>query len=496
MRVLMISPEVTPFAQTGGLGEVLSGLPAELVALGLQVDVLMPRYRGINLELHRIKPLDLKVEIDLNANKVVARFWEFLDERGVRYLFLENERYFDREGLYGTRYKDYEDNAERFVFLTRAAIEMALARPTPYEIFHAHEWQAALTPVYLRTLFAGEPLLRDSASVMTIHNLGYQGIFGHQDMPLVGLGWEFFNYRQMEFHGQLNFLKSGIVFADKVNTVSPSYREEILSEEFGFGLEGVLQEKGAHLSGILNGVDYNVWNPATDPHIAANYDPDDLSGKAICKANLQRIADLPVRPDVPVIGVVSRLSPQKGIDMLQDAIPSLVGQGLQLVVLGTGEPQHHDALLELGRTYLDNTAIFLSYDQDLAHKIFAGSDMILVPSRYEPCGLNQLYALKYGTAPVVRATGGLNDTVEEFDGDWDRGTGFKFVQANPKALEQTVFKAARLYREDLQAWKRLMIRCMNQDFSWKRSALAYKELYEKALQERQRVLNPRFGGPE
>ncbi len=490
MRVLMISPEVTPFAQTGGLGEVLSGLPAELVALGLQVDVLMPRYRGINPERYHIKRLDLKVEVDLNANKVVAGFWAFLDERGVRYLFLENERYFDREGLYGTRYKDYEDNAERFVFLTRAAIEMALARQTRYDIFHAHEWQAALIPVYLRTLFAGEPLLRESASVMTIHNLGYQGIFGHQDMPLVGLGWEFFNYRQMEFHGQLNLLKSGIVFADKVNTVSPGYREEILTAEFGFGLEGLLQEKGAHLSGILNGVDYTVWNPATDPHIAANYDEHDPSGKAACKANLQRIADLPVRPDVPVIGVVSRLSQQKGIDMLQDAIPSLVGHGVQLVVLGTGEAQYHEGLLEFGRTYPDRTAFFLSYDQDLAHKIFAGSDMILVPSRYEPCGLNQLYALKYGTVPVVRATGGLNDTVEEFDSQRDGGTGFKFVEAHPEALETTVLRAVGLYKESPQAWQRLMIRGMKQDFSWKRSAKEYKELYEKAVQERQNLVDP------
>jgi len=484
----MISSEVTPFAQTGGLGEVLSALPAELVRLGMEVDVFVPKYRGINSENFDLEKLDLAVEVDLNAVKVPARFWTRKDDRGVRHIFLENDHYYDRDGLYGTGRKDYEDNSERFVFLARAAIEMALAENIRYDIYHSHDWQAALTPVYLRTLFAGEQLLKESASVITIHNLGYQGVFWHLDMPLVGVGWEFFNPGQMEFHGKLNFLKSGIVFADEVNTVSRKYGEEILTPEFGFGLEGVLLEKGAHLTGILNGVDYDVWNPATDTLIAANYDPDDLAGKVACKADLQKIAVLPLRPDVPVIGMVSRLSTQKGIDILEVVLSSLMDRDVQLVVLGTGEARFHESLRELAKRYPDKTGIFLSYDLELAHKIFAGSDMLLVPSRYEPCGLTQLYAMKYGAVPIVRATGGLDDTVRRFNPEDDVGTGFKFVAPEPSALEETVLLALGLYKDDPNAWKRLLIRGMNQDFSWSRSARDYGRLYEKALESRRKRL--------
>lgn len=490
MRVLMIGSEVSPFGQTGGLGEVLSSLPAELVALGMEVDVLMPKYRGITPEQYDLEPLENAVEVDLNAEKIIARFWGFHDKRGVRYLFLENDAYYDREGLYGTKYQDYEDNLERFVFLTRAGIEMALSEKIRYDIFHAHDWQAALTPVYLRTLFAGEELLQKSASVMTIHNLGFQGIFTQQDLPVVGVGWEFFNPGQMEFHGQLNFLKSGIVFADEVNTVSAGYRDEILTPDLGFGLDGALQAKGEHLAGILNGVDYRVWNPAEDPRLAANYDPDNLKGKTACKEDLQRIANVPLRPDVPLLCMVSRLSSQKGLDILERAMPSLMDQDLQLVLLGTGEPRYQDVFVDFGKRYQEKTGIFLSYNQELAHKIFAGADMILVPSRYEPCGLNQLYALKYGTVPIVRSTGGLNDTVEQFDLKNDAGTGFKFVEPESGVLEETIGEALDRYRNNPDAWTRLMIRGMKQDFSWSRSAQEYQRLYEKALNTRKELLAP------
>jgi starch synthase len=298
--------------------------------------------------------------------------WEFKHKRGVRYLFVKCDEYFDREYLYGTPEADYEDNAERFVFLCRAAIEMGLAASTHYDVLHSHDWQASLAPVYLRTLYAGEPLLETSASVMTIHNLGYQGIFWHLDMPLVGVGWEFFTPKHMEFHGKLNFLKSGIVFADEVNTVSPGYRDEILTPEFGFGLEGILQEKGTHLTGILNGVDYKTWNPETDPLIAANFTSEDFTGKALCKTDLQRISHLPIRHDVPVIGMVSRLSDQKGIDILEGAIPSLMEHDLQLVVLGTGDARYQASFRELAERYPDKIGVFLNYDYGLAHKIFAG----------------------------------------------------------------------------------------------------------------------------
>jgi len=480
----MVTPEATPFAQTGGLGEVLSALPAELAGLGVDVDVLMPKYRGIDPNHFQIEKLKTTVELTLNAQQLSASVWSFDDNRGVRYLFLEADNYYDRDYLYGTPEGDYEDNAERFVFLTRAAIEWALLTGNRYDVFHSHDWQAALTPVYLRTLYAGEIKVNESASVMTIHNLGYQGIFWHLDMPLVGVGWEFFTPSHMEFHGKLNFLKSGIVFAEKVNTVSPGYRNEILTPAFGFGLEGILQEKGDDLVGILNGVDYTVWNPELDSLIAARYSAEDLAGKAVCKSQLQRIAHLPERTDVPIIAMVSRLSSQKGIDILAGAFHDLMQKDLQVVLLGTGEARYQNIFKDLGAQYPNETGIFLSYDYELAHKMFAGADILLVPSRYEPCGLNQLYALRYGTVPIVRATGGLIDTVEECSLKADAGTGFVFFQEDPASLEQTILRAVDIYKNNPEAWRRLMIRGMAKDFSWKRSAQEYLTLYESAIAKR------------
>ncbi|MGO9120569.1 MAG: glycogen synthase GlgA [Desulfomonilaceae bacterium] len=484
MRVLMIASEATPFAQTGGLGEVLSALPAELAQLGLHIDVLMPKYRGITPEKYDIQKTDLAFELTLNAKKVSAQIWQLNGNTSCRYLFLECDDYYDREYLYGSPEKDYEDNAERFVFLTRAALEMAALGSVHYDLFHSHDWQGALTPVYLRTLYAGVPDLEQSASVMTIHNLGYQGIFWHLDMPLVGVGWEFFTPKHMEFHGRLNFLKSGIIFADEVSTVSPGYRNEILTPEFGFGLEGVLNEKREHLTGILNGVDYQIWNPATDSLITANYSPQNLSNKAACKADLQKIAGLPVRADIPVITMVSRLSNQKGIDLLQGIIPSLIKRDINLVLLGTGESRYQKSFTEIAYKYPDKVAVFMRYDYTLAHRIFAGGDMMLAPSRYEPCGINQLYALKYGSVPIVRTTGGLKDTVEEFDPQTDSGTGFKFEGPEASEFESTLLKALKVYKEDRDSWKKLMLRGMNKDFSWKRSAVEYAKLYERAIQDR------------
>jgi len=491
VKVLMITSEATPFAQTGGLGEVLSALPAELVRQGIEVDVALPKYRHITPDRWPITRMGSQVSVHLNATSVAAPIWELRDDRGVRYLFVENDAYFNREGLYGGPGGDYEDNSERFVFLTRAAFEMALTGKIKYDLFHSHDWQAALAPVYLRTLYAGEELFEESASVLTIHNLGFQGIFGQGNMPMVGLGWELFNPDQMEFYGQLNFLKSGIVFVDEVNTVSPGYRNEILTGEFGFGLEGVLQDKASHLTGILNGVDYSVWNPATDPLIPANFNHEDLSGKTACKAQFQKFANLPVNPHVPLIGTVSRLSNQKGIDLLEAAIPGLVDQNVQLALLGAGDERYHRVFQELAKQYPHHVRVFLTYDMDLAHRIFAAADIVVVPSRYEPCGLNQLYGLKYGAIPVVRATGGLNDTVEEYNRHEDRGTGFKFYPPEVAAFEHALLKAITLYRQDQDAWKRLVARAIEKDFSWSRSAAEYKKLYEKALANRRAMLAAR-----
>jgi starch synthase len=481
VRVLMVTPEATPFAHTGGLGEVLSALPGELAGLGIEIDVLMPKYRGITPEKLDIRKIGPDITVTLNDRDKPGRFWEHNDPRGCRFLFLENEEYYDREGLYGTPKGDFDDNAERFVFLARAAIEMCIASGITYDVFHSHDWQSALTSVYLRTLFAGEPSLDSAAAVLTIHNLGYQGIFWHWDMPLVGVGWEYFNPRQMEYYGNLNFLKSGIVFSDKVNTVSPGYRNEILTEEFGWGLQGVLTEKGPDLVGILNGVDYSVWNPEADTVIPCQYSADDPTGKQECKALLQKRAELPIRAAAPLIGMVTRLSSQKGIDLLEDVIPTLAEHDVQLVILGSGEKRYEDACRLLAKEHPSHVALFLAFDQELAHTIFAGSDMILIPSRYEPCGLAQMYGLRYGAVPIVRATGGLQDTVIPYDHYAGSGTGFTFETASSDELEETVMEAVRVFRGDPDAWRQLMARGMRQDFSWERSAVQYKELYEQAL---------------
>ncbi len=483
----MITPEATPFAKTGGLGEVLAALPEDLADLGVEVDVLLPKYRGINPDAYQIENTGQVITLTLNAKAVTAGIWQLRKKKGLRYLFLECDQYYDRENLYGTPEGDYDDNAERFVFLTRAAIEMGLEAGIRYDVYQSHDWQASLAPVYLRTLYAGERLLESSASIITIHNLGYQGIFWHLDMPLVGVGWEFFTPKYMEFHGKLNFLKSGIVFAEEVNTVSPGYCREILTPAFGFGLEGVLQEKGSHLSGIINGVDYKVWNPGADPMIAARYSVTDLSGKKACKADLQELAQLPLKPDVPLIGMVSRLSSQKGIDIFEGALANLLEKDLQFVLLGTGDARYHTKFEKIAKEAPNKTGIFLTYDDELAHKIFAGADMLLVPSRYEPCGLNQLYALKYGAVPIVRSTGGLADTVDEYDPELDAGTGFKFEKQDSAALEETIILATNLFVNKPEQWKRLMIRGMSQDFSWKRSAKEYIRLYEKAIDGRNRA---------
>jgi starch synthase len=485
----MITSEASPYARTGGLGEVMAALPPELVSLGAQVDVVMPKYKGITEDAYPIRKTDITLELILNDKPMSAQIWVSEPKPGLRILFLQNDKYFDREYLYGTPDADYEDNAERFVFLCRAAIELSVALNIHYDVYHSHDWQASLTPVYLRTLYAGESLLQASAAVMTIHNLGYQGIFWHFDMPLVGVGWEFFTPRHMEFYGKLNFLKSGIIFADEINTVSPGYRDEIITSEYGFGLEGVLQEKGSRLTGIINGVDYTIWNPESDGYIAGRFGPNDLTGKAHCKADLQKIAELPVKPDIPLVSMVSRLSSQKGIDLVSAIVPWIVENGVQLVVLGTGDSRYHEEFLRFSQQYPSNIRAFITYDDQLAHKIFAGSDMLMVPSRYEPCGLTQLYALKYGTIPIVRNTGGLVDTVKNYDADTDQGTGFKFIDAEPDQLLDATRRAVDLYSGKKESWNLLMKRAMEEDFSWTRSAEKYMELYAKAVSDRKEYLD-------
>lgn len=496
MQILMVASEVAPFSKEGGLADVLGSLPAALSELGHRVGVVSPLYRGVRETAEEIglplQPVDGgPLSVPIGDTDIAAGLWEsVLPDTDVSTYFLENDRYYDRDGYYTARVdnSDYQDNSERFIFLSRGALEMCKSLGLRPDIVHCHDWPAGLVPVYLKHVYQKD--FRDTASVFTIHNIAYQGIFWHWDMNLAGLPWELFTWRMLEYYGNLSFLKAGLVGADVLTTVSRKYAEEIQTEEQGCGLHGVLQERSADLYGIVNGIDGGVWNPALDELIPANYSREDLSGKAKCKTALQERFGLRREPQACLIGMVCRLVDQKGLDLLQEALPTLLELDLQFVVLGLGSPKHHAFLSRMQSTYSRNCGVLLEYDNHAAHLVEAGSDVFLMPSRFEPCGLNQLYSLKYGTVPIVRATGGLADTVTDYTEEGlesGTATGFSFGQYSAEALVDAVRRALDLY-SDRDKWRRLMLNGMAQDWSWQRSAREYVAVYETARRKlRQQV---------
>ena len=473
----MASSEVLPYAKTGGLADVLGALPRALHRLGIDVAVIMPKYASITPQRFPLRRTDWLLQVPVSSQTVSAAVLQSeLDDEVPVYL-VEADQYFARSGLYGTPDGDYLDNAERFAFFGRAipALLQCLGAP---DVLHCHDWQTALAPVFLRTDRDRYPGLERVRTVLTVHNLGYQGLFWHFDWHLLNLDWRYFTADWLEFYGKINFLKGGLVCADAITTVSPTYAEEIQTPEVGYGLDGVLVRRRQALTGILNGVDYEEWSPECDAYIAARYSADDLAGKAACKADLQTILGLPVDPQVPLIGIVSRLADQKGFDLIAAVAPQLLRKRLQIVVLGSGDALYQNLLLDLQRQFKKRLAVRIAFDNALAHKIEAGSDMFLMPSHYEPCGLNQLYSLRYGTIPIVRATGGLQDSVVEFDARRRQGTGFKFVEYSGEALLACIERALRAYRTPA-SWSTLMRNAMHANFSWDRSAEAYANLYER-----------------
>jgi len=383
---------------------------------------------------------------------------------------IKNEQFFGRSELYQTAEGDYPDNAERFIFFSRAALSVA-SQLQP-DIIHLHDWQASMAAVYMKSIYKTHKALAKAKVLLTIHNLGYQGLFPHTAMPLTGLPWDFFTFDKLEFYGKMNFLKGGIAFADVINTVSKKYAEEILTPGFGCGLEGALSYRKNVLYGIINGIDYTEWNPAADPLIPAKFDPKSQGGKADCKRVVQEAYKLPIRADVPIIGLISRLTSQKGFDLIEAAMPELMKEDVQLVILGTGEKKYHEMLLQVVKDYPKKMGVRIAFDNTLAHQIEAGSDMFLMPSRYEPCGLNQLISLKYGTIPIVRATGGLDDTIK------NRENGFKFTDYTHQAMLASIHEALEAYKNK-PAWNKLIQTAFADDFSWKASAGEYLELYNK-----------------
>jgi starch synthase len=465
----MVASEAAPFAKTGGLADVVGSLPAALQSFGDEVAVVIPRYAAISLK---------------NARRVYDRLTVYLGP--VRYdasIYLAAAEYplylvdcpplFERKGFYGESGVDYPDNHIRFAVFARAAL--AVARSLfQTGIFHCHDWQSGLVPAYLRTTIATDPTILGSKTLFTIHNLGYQGLFPKTALAEVALDPGVYRPGGMEFFGRISYIKGGIAFADVLNTVSPTYAREIQTPEYGFGLDGALRARADVLSGILNGVDYREWNPETDPLIPARYSADDLSGKRVCKEHLLREFGLPLDAmDAPLLSVVSRFTRQKGADLLAEIAPDLIADGAYLVALGTGEPQYEEFFRRMQQEYPGRIAVRIEYDNSLAHRIEAGADIFLMPSRYEPSGLNQMYSLRYGAVPVVRATGGLDDTIEE-------DTGFKFAEYSSQALLDAVRAATQAYA-DPEGWRQMMRRGMAKDFSWKTSAAAYSALYRRLL---------------
>lgn len=479
MNVLIASPEAVPFCKSGGLADVAGALPKELEKLGAKVSLILPLYKKVKRE--GLKSLDLKIRVPISNRIEEAFLWKGKTGNDVPVYFIEKDKYYDRPELYQTPEGDYSDNAERFIFFSRAILESLKTIDLRPHLIHSNDWQTAMVPVYLKTLYRDDPFFKNTATLFTIHNLGYQGLFWHFDMHLTGLGWEYFTPEGIEFYGKINLLKGGIIFSDIINTVSRTYSKEIQTEEYGFGLDGVLRKRKDDLYGIINGIDYNEWNPASDRYIPFSYSLNDISGKAICKKALQREMGLEDE-DSPLIGMITRLTIQKGIDILSESIKDLMRLDLKLLILGEGEEAYQKILINISKRYPRRVGLRIGFDPILARKIYAGSDFFLMPSRYEPCGLGQMISLRYGTIPIARKTGGLADTIKEFSYKTYRttGNGFLFKEYSADALLKAIKKALRFY-EDKNLWRIILSNAMSSDFSWEASARKYLGLYKKAI---------------
>jgi starch synthase len=477
LEVAFVTSEMAPFVKTGGLADVSAALPRALAALGHRVTVFLPRYARIPFP-----PGDFAGSVHVPVDSVPrsAGFYRRRIAEGVEVVFIEHPPFFDRPQLYGVGNHDYADNRLRFAFLARAALEYLRSRGQRPDIFHAHDWQAGLVPVYLKTFYWDDPALFRSPAVFTIHNVAYQGTFGAETLDVLGLPWHLGSGEALAHHDGISYMKGGIQFAEMVNTVSPQYAREIQGAEMGFGMDGVLRGRGSDFVGILNGVDYDEWDPRRDRYVVAGYSPENLGPKAECKLDLLHTMGLPPEPDLPLVGIISRLVPQKGFDIVVGAWHDLLQRPLRMVVLGTGDAAVENGFRALAERAPDRFAVRLTYDEALAHKIEAGSDIFLMPSRFEPCGLTQMYALRYGTVPLVRATGGLVDTVEPWDPRTGRGTGFRFDMPDGTGLMWALDEALAAMK-DRAGWERLMVNGMDRDFSWERSAEQYVEVYRRAM---------------
>lgn len=474
MKVLIAVTEAIPYAKTGGLADVAGSLFNELRGLGIDARLFMPLYRGIKKNF-RLELAGPRIKVQLGGRRYQSRIFT---HEGRAY-FVECNEFFDRREIYGTALGEYEDNALRFIFFSKAVLEACEALEFVPDIINANDWQTGLIPLYIKTTHRDR--FSKTSSLLTIHNVGYQGIFPPSAMALTGLPTEMFNPDEIEFYGKINLLKAGIISADAINTVSYSYSREIMEKEFGYGLHGVLKKRKGEITGILNGIDYNEWSPAGDEFTPQQFSADDLSGKRACKEILARKAAFKDR-NAPIAGMVTRLVTQKGIELLLEALEDILSTGMNVIVLGKGDDRYQRKLREFSRTHRGRYFLHIGYDEALAHLIYAGSDIFLIPSRYEPCGLTQMIAMKYGAVPVARSTGGIVDTVDDFYHLDGNGTGFLFAGYDPSAFLECIKRALCVYSCDSK-WEPLMMRCMEKDFSWKNSARRYEALYRKLLRK-------------
>lgn len=491
MKILLASSEAVPFAKTGGLADVAGVLPLELSKLGHEVTLFLPAYQCIRDAGLPIENTNVTLEVPIGDELRQGRLLvSNLPDSNVAVYFVDEPEYFDRPSLYGEGGSDYRDNCERFTFFCRSVLESIRLLNLETELIHANDWQTGLLSALLKCEYCKNPDYADIASLITIHNLAYQGVFDYEKMAVTGLDSKYFNWKQMEFYGSLNLLKTGIVFSDSINTVSPSYAMEIQGPEQGCGLEGILQHRAQQLTGIINGIDPKEWDPATDNLIPANFDGSfdieiGCEGKAKCKSALQSETRLEVDPDIPVIGIVGRLAAQKGWSLILPVLREwLSTENVQWVILGTGDPDYHHVLTSLHQSHPNKLALTLGFSNEFAHRIEAGADIFVMPSEYEPCGLNQMYSMAYGTVPVVRKTGGLADTVVDTNIESienKTATGFRFNEFNPNALKAALNKAVRTFRTNKKVWHQLMLTGMNRDWSWSSSAKKYASLYRQTL---------------
>lgn len=485
LNIIFVSSECAPYAKTGGLSDVVSSLPIALSNLGHNVKIVIPKYSSIDAKKYKLKKTLAPMGVHMGNGEEWCSVYSAEHSKNVEIYFIEYEKYFNRDGLYNdSEMRDYDDNPKRFAFLSNAVFQLCRDINFKPDVIHAHDWQSALSMVYLKEWYRNDNFFKNTFGALTIHNIGYQGKYPHSNYSYLGFSDELFNANVFEDYGDINFLKGGIQYADVVNTVSKKYSEETKTDEYSHGLHTFLIDKKDDYIGILNGVDYEQWNPKIDELIPYNYDEKDLGGKLKCKLFLQDKFNLKNDRNIPIIGIVSRFATQKGLDILASVIEHIVNDmEVQFAILGSGDKKLEKYFQSLSVKYKGKIGVFIGYDNQLAHQVEAGSDFFIMPSQYEPCGLNQIYSLKYGTLPIVRATGGLDDTIEQYDEKTGVGTGFKFNDLTPQAIYDTVGWAVSTFYDRKKHLKNMVKRAMRKNFSWDSSAMEYIEFYKKKMKK-------------